>query len=77
MKSFKAPSPDGYQPYFYWSQWYMVGPIMCKFIKDIFEGTSEVIDINHSYIVLISKVPTLEYLHQFRPIGLCNVNCKI
>ena len=33
--------------------------------------------VNHTFITLISKVRSLEYVHQFHPISLCNVLYKI
>lgn len=33
--------------------------------------------MSYSFLVLILKVSKLEFIHQFRPIGLCNVNYKI
>jgi len=39
MKPFKAPRPNGYQPYFHRSQWHVVGGSVCRFIRKFFEGT--------------------------------------
>lgn len=77
MKPYKALGPDGYQPFFYHDQWRMVGPIVCNFIKDIFQERINVAVVNQSQMVLISNVQSPEYMHQFRPIGLCNVSFKI
>jgi hypothetical protein len=77
MKLFKTPGPNGYQSYFYQSQWNIIGFIVCKFIKEVVEDKTRVVGINHSYFVLILKMYKPKYLHQFWPIGLCNVNFKI
>jgi len=77
MKSCKAPGPDGYQPYFYRSQWHVIGGSVCRFTRQIFEVTIDIAAINQSFLVLIPKVPHPEFPHQFRPIGLCNVNFKV
>jgi hypothetical protein len=76
MKPYKAPGPDGYQPIFYQSQWHVIGQSVCRYVRDIFTSNKDMSRINHSYLVLIPKVQMPEYLHQFRPIGLCNVILK-
>eukprot|EP00258_Populus_trichocarpa_P027694 XP_024443713.1 uncharacterized protein LOC112324533 [Populus trichocarpa] len=76
MKPYKAPGPDGYQPIFYQSQWHVIGQSFCRYVRDIFTSNKDMSRINHSYLVLIPKVQMPEYLHQFRPIGLCNVILK-
>lgn len=77
MKPYTAPGPDGFQPFFYQSQWLVVGKSVCDFIRNIFNGKSEVAEVNQTHLVLIPKVNAPEYIYQFRPIGLCNVNYKI
>jgi len=77
MKPYSAPGPNGFQPFFYQSQWSLVGKSVCDFISNIFNGKSEVEEVNQTHLVLIPKVTSPEYLYQFRPIGLCNVNYKI
>lgn len=77
MKPYKATGPAGYQSYFYQSQWYIDGSDVCSFIRTIFEGKTNMADINKSFFVLIPKVPKLKYLNQFWPLGICNVNFKI
>lgn len=77
MKPYKAPGPDGYQPISYQSQWKVVGQSFCRYIREVFTGNMEMSQINHSYLVLILKTQMPEYLHQFRPIGLCNVIFKV
>lgn len=52
------------------------GGDLCRFIREVFANKKEVAEVNHSYLVLIPKVPKPEYIHQFRPIGLCNVIYK-
>lgn len=76
MKPYKAPGPDGYQPIFYQSQWQVIGQSVCSYIREVLAGNVDMSRINHSYLVLIPKIQTPEYLHQFRPIGLCNVIFK-
>jgi hypothetical protein len=48
MKPYKATGPAGYQSYFYQSQWHMDGSDVCNFIRAIFEGKTNMADINKS-----------------------------
>jgi hypothetical protein len=77
MKPYYASGPDGFQPFFYQSQWSVVGISVCDFIRNIFNGKSKVAEVNQTHLVLIPKVNAPEYIYQFQPIGLCNVNYKI
>lgn len=51
MKPYKAPGPDGYQPFFFQSQLQVIGPTVCRYIRGIFEGDSKLADISHSHQV--------------------------
>jgi hypothetical protein len=77
MKTYKAPGPDGFQPFFYQSWWRVIGSSVCKFIRRILDDSVDVADFNQTCLVLIPKILRPEFLHQFRPTGLCNVNYKI
>lgn len=48
-----------------------------QFFRLIQEGKDSVRGMNQTNIALIFKVNNPEYISQFRPIGLCNVNYKI
>ena len=50
---------------------------MCRYIREVFAGNTDLARINQSYLVLIPKVHMPEKLQQFRPIGLCNVIFKV
>lgn len=77
MSPFKAPRPDGFQPYFYQSNWDTVRPKLCEYIKGIIDQGMLVKDLNATFIVLIPKIQGPETIHHFWPISLCNVTYKV
>nr|KYP37853.1 Transposon TX1 uncharacterized [Cajanus cajan] len=77
MKSYKAPGPDGFQPFFFKQYWPIVGDELWRTVKDAFRlGFSEV-SLLETQMVLIPKVDHPVSLKEFRPISLCNVAWKV
>nr|KYP43189.1 Transposon TX1 uncharacterized [Cajanus cajan] len=77
MKSYKAPGPDGFQPFFFKQYWPIVGDELWRTVKDAFRfGFSEV-SLLETQMVLIPKVDHPVSLKDFRPISLCNVAWKV
>ena len=56
--------------------WPVVGDKVTKFCLDVLNGRSSLAPINHTNIVLIPKVASLEKLTDFRLISLRNVLYK-
>lgn len=77
MKPLKAPGSDGYQPYFYQTQWQVVGREVYNFVRAVFDKKKDVAEVSHSFLVLLLKATKSEFIHHFRPIGLCNVSFKV
>ncbi|KAH1055801.1 hypothetical protein J1N35_033866 [Gossypium stocksii] len=77
MAPLKSPGSDGFYALFYQSQWAHVGPSICRWVKQIFDGESIDLDLNNSLIVLIHKVNHPKNFSQFRPISLCSVLYKL
>lgn len=76
MAPLKAPGPDGMSPLFYQHFW---GTINTDVIFSILMWLNSSIlppPLNHTFITLIPKVNSPEFVHQFRPISLCNVLYK-
>lgn len=72
----KAPGTDGLHAIFYQSQWDIVGPSFCRFIKDIFSCGKVLEEINTTLLVLVPKNDNPTSLKMFRPISLCTVAYK-
>ena len=73
----KATEPDGMNVVFYQRFWPVVGDTVVDVVLEFLNNGHMLPDINHTYIVLISKVKNPEKMSDFRPISLCNVIYKI
>ena len=77
MAPLKAPGPDGMPPLFFQHYWDSIGDdvvkavLFCLNTKDVLPG------LNHTFITLIPKVKSPEFISEFRPIALCNVLYKL
>ena len=63
--------------FFYQKLWQVVVDNVVTVVLDYLNSGIMILGINHSNIVLIPKVKTLEKISDFRPISLCNVIYKI
>lgn len=77
MNGIKAHIPNGYIALFYQNQWSNIKDSLLSFIINFFNDPLLMAIVNGTLISLIPKVPSLKNVTQFRPIILCNVNCKI
>ena len=77
MKSFKAPGPDGFQPFFFKRYWDIVGDDLWHLVASAFSNGRVDPDIVETLIVLIPKGEQPVHLKNFRPISLCNVIYKV
>ncbi|MCH81869.1 putative ribonuclease H protein [Trifolium medium] len=77
MSPWKAPGPDGFPAGFYQKSWNTVGRSVCDYVKQVWTNPLLLRDVNCTDICLIPKVEHPEYIHQFRPISLCNTIYKI
>ena len=76
MAPLKAPSPNGMPPIFYQHYW-EIGDDMAKAVIFWLNLGVIPIELNHTYITLIPKVKSMEYMTKFRPIALCNILYKL
>lgn len=77
MNLHKAPEADGMNALFYQRYWQIVNKDVCDFVFDFFRNFKLPKDINHTNIVLISKVKGPQTPKDYRPISLCNVAYKV
>ncbi|GJZ39915.1 RNA-directed DNA polymerase, eukaryota, reverse transcriptase zinc-binding domain protein [Tanacetum coccineum] len=72
----KAPGPDGFSSDFFKKAWRVIGPDICKAVKEFFMSRKMLGELNATIISLILKVQTPNKLTDFRPIACCNVLYK-
>lgn len=77
MGPIKSPKPDGMPALFYQKFWYVVREDITRAVLNILNGNDSVLEINHTYIILIPKIKAPQDLSQFRLIPLCNVIYKL
>lgn len=77
MGATKTPGPDDFPVGFHQKYWNIVGADVTKFVLNILEGEESLIDINHTYLVLIPKQEVPEEPSYYRPTNICNVAYKI
>lgn len=72
----KSPGPDGYTSGFYKKHWGLVGPLVCKAVREFFSTGKLHHQWNETNLLLIPKVPHPQKASEFRPIACCNVIYK-
>lgn len=72
----KAPGEDGYTAFFFQKCWDEVAQEVCCMIREVWEGSFDLSQINKTLLVLIPKIDKSEFVSQFMPISLCNVIYK-
>ena len=77
MAPLKASGPDGMPQLFFQKYWKVVGPEVTQGVLSCLNSGHILNVINHTFIILILKVKTLEKITEFRPISLCNVIYKL
>ncbi|XXG74779.1 hypothetical protein AAC387_Pa07g3408 [Persea americana] len=77
LGALSAPRPNGMSGIFYQHCWDIVGKDLVDAVISFFESGQMLKKMNHTHVVLIPKIPHLECIEQFRPIGLCNFSYKV
>lgn len=77
MESNKALGPDGMSAHFFKFYWNIIRGEVIEAITAFFQRGYMLGEINHSFIVLITKGNKAAMVSQFRVISLCNVIYKI
>lgn len=73
----KAPRADGMSPPLYQYFWQVVDHDVVSSILSWLNSGTLPHPINHTFITLIPKVKNPEFVHEYRPISLCNVLYKV
>lgn len=73
----KAPNPDGMHGIFLKSFWHAMKAEVSTFIIDLFKGNQDLVTLNHTYLILISKVKEANRMTDFCPISLYNSIYKL
>ena len=77
MSPLKAPGLDGMPPLFFQHFWGSINNDVTSSILSWLNSGTLPSPLNHTFITLIPKTNSPEFVHQFRPISLCNVLYKI
>ena len=77
MAPLKAPGLDGMLPIFFQHYWNSIGDDVVKAVLSCLNSKKILLGLNHTFITLISKVKSPEYIIEFYPIALCNILYKL
>ncbi|KAG0454519.1 hypothetical protein HPP92_023811 [Vanilla planifolia] len=77
MHESSAPGPDGYSVKFFKKFWTLLAQDMVDAANDFLIGTTIPKALGAAWICLIPKTTAATAPADYRPITLCNVNCKI
>ena len=72
----KAPSPDGFNGFFFKRVWHIIGEEIVTTVQRFFTSGHMIKEINTTTISLIPKVQNPSSLTDFRPISCCNTIYK-
>ena len=77
MAPLKALGTDGMPPIFFQHYWDSIGDDIVKAVLFCLNARVVMPGLNHTYITLIPKVKSSEFISKFHPIALCNVLYKL
>lgn len=77
MVPMKSPGLDRFNACFFQTYWKTIGDEVCTTMLNFLNGGAFNDHINHTYIVLVSKVKNSVKVSDFRSISLCNVIYKL
>lgn len=73
----KSPGPNGMAPLFFITYWDIINSTVIEAVLTTFNSGNLPPNLNHTFIVLITKNKMPEFVADFRPISICNVLYKI
>ena len=77
MAPLKAPFPDEMPPIFFQHYWEGIGDDVVQAVVSCLNSTLIETSLNHTFITLIPKVKSPEFITKFFPIALCNILYKL
>lgn len=77
MRSFSAPGPGGYHPFFHKQYWDLAGEDVCKVVSQAFELATMENKLMETLVALIPKADSPSSVKELRLISLCNVTYKL
>jgi len=77
MAPLKAPEPNGMPLIFFQKFWNTIGDDMVEAVLSCLNYGTILPGLNHTFISLIPKVKSPEYVIEFQPIALCNILYKL
>jgi hypothetical protein len=73
MSPMKAPGLDGFGVSFFNHHWETIGALVRGAVLDFLNHGTFDLAINATYVALIPKISPASFVHNSRPISLCNV----
>ena len=73
----KALSPDGFNAYFFQSNWEIIGSDVCRAVHSFFNSGRMLSEVNHTFNTLVPKSTNASHLSDFRPISCNNTLYKL
>lgn len=77
MAPLKALGPDGMPPIFFQHYWASIGDDVAEVVLSCLNSGKFFSGLNHTFISLIPKVKSPEFVFEFHPISLCNILYKL
>ena len=77
MAPLKAPFPDEMPQIFFQHYWEGIGDDVVQAVVSCLNSTLIETSLNHTFITLIPKVKSPEFITEFCPIALCNILYKL
>ncbi|GJX65090.1 hypothetical protein Tco_0299433, partial [Tanacetum coccineum] len=76
IKDDKVAGPDGFTSKFFKKAWSIIGPDVCRAVKEFFTSGKLLSELNANLISLVPKLKIPIRLSDYRPIACCNVVYK-
>ncbi|KAK9713361.1 hypothetical protein RND81_06G022500 [Saponaria officinalis] len=72
-----SPGADGFSSGFFISSWDLIGPDLCRAVKEFFRTSHLPKQVNTTLLTLVPKKKVVQSVQDFRPIACCTVIYKV